>query len=80
MADHRDGPRFPGGPVTYPLTTKLLDFYQGLPPGQQAVMASIMTQAASGGEVQGFNRPTDIQEAMDDALHAFTEHMQTSTQ
>jgi hypothetical protein len=78
MADHRDGPIFPGGPLRYPLTAKLIDFYKTLPPGQQGVMASIMTQAAAGGEVKGFAQPDDIQEAMDDALHGFTEHLQAS--
>jgi hypothetical protein len=75
MADHRDGPRYPGGPIVYPLTPKLVDFYQGLPPGQQQVFSSIM-QAAAAGDVRGFGQPTDVQEAMEDVFHVFQEHLQ----
>jgi hypothetical protein len=76
MADHRDAPKYPGGPIVYPLTPKLVDFYQGLPPGQQQVFSSIM-QAAAAQDVRGFGQPTDVQEAMEDAFHVFREHLQT---
>lgn len=66
MADHRDGTHFP-------LTTKLLTFYQGLPPGQQAVMATILGQAGAGGAIRGYGVPADLQEAVDDALQQFTQ-------
>jgi len=70
MADHRDGSIFP-------LTPKLLGFYHSLPPGQQGVFASIMTQASAAGEVTGFTmQPPDIQEAVDDALEHFSRALQ----
>jgi len=73
MADHRDGPIFP-------LTGKLLGFYHSLPPGQQGVFASIMSQVSAAGEVSGFlMQPPDVQEAVDDALQHFARAVQGQT-